>query len=60
MDTRFLFVLMYEQANRLLIFYGFSGILDMIKQMPWWLFFAISFVGFGGAMAIVDTKAKTK
>ena len=39
---------------------GFSGILDMIKQMPWWLFFAISFVGFGGAMAIVDTKAKTK
>ena len=39
---------------------GFSGILDMIKQMPWWLFFAISFVGFGGAMAIVDAKAKTK
>lgn len=39
---------------------GFGGILDMVKQMPWWLFFTISFVGFGGAMAIVDIKAKTK
>ncbi len=39
---------------------GFSGILDMIKQMPCWLFFAISFVGFGGAMAIIDAKAKMK
>ena len=42
------------------IFDGFSGIFDMIKQMPWWLFFAISFIGFGGAMAFVDTKAKMK
>ena len=42
------------------IFLGVSDIPNMIKEMPWWLFFAISFVGFGGAMAIVDTKAKTK
>lgn len=42
------------------IIVGFGSILDMIKQMPWWLFFAIGFVGFGGAMAIVDTKAKMK
>lgn len=39
---------------------GFGSILDMIKQMPWWLFFVISFVGFGAPMAIVDMKAKTK
>lgn len=42
------------------ILFGFSDIPDMISQMPWWLFFLISFVGFGGAMAIVDVKAKTK
>lgn len=42
------------------IIFGLSDIPNMIKEMPWWLFFAISFVGFGGAMAIVDTKAKTK
>ena len=42
------------------IIFGFSDIPEMIRQMPWWFFFAISFLGFGGTMAIVDTKAKMK
>lgn len=39
---------------------GFGSLLEMIKTMPWLLFFAISFFGFGIPMAIVDAKAKTK
>lgn len=39
---------------------GFGDIPNMIKEMPWLLFFAISFVGFGGGMAIVDIMAKRK
>ncbi len=31
---------------------------EMIAQMPWWFFFALSFVGFGGAMAFVESRAK--
>ena len=42
------------------IIFGFGDIPNMIKEMPWLLFFAISFVGFGGGMAIVDTMAKRK
>lgn len=42
------------------ILFGFSDIPNMISQMPWWFFFLIGFVGFGGAMAIVDAKAKAK
>lgn len=39
---------------------GFEEIPGMIAYMPWGLIFGIAFVGFGGAMAIVDIKAKTK
>ena len=39
---------------------GVGAMLEMISDIPWWLLFAMSFVGFGGAMTIVDVKAKTK
>jgi hypothetical protein len=32
----------------------------MIKEMLWWLFFAIAFFGFGGGMTFVEMKAKNK
>lgn len=38
----------------------FGSILEMIKEIPWWLIFIIGFVGFGGGMAIVEAIAKKK
>ena len=43
-----------------IIFDGFSGVKDMIVEMPWGILFAIGFVGFGGAMAIIEAKAQEK
>jgi hypothetical protein len=39
---------------------GPHELLGMIKEMPWWLLFAISFFGFGGGMTFVEMKAKNK
>lgn len=39
---------------------GIGEIPSMISEMPWWLLFGIAFVGFGGAMAVVEIKVKTK
>lgn len=39
---------------------GISEIPEMITQMPWWLLFLIGFVGFGGAMAIIETMVRRK
>ena len=39
---------------------GFGTMMEMIKEFPWWLMLVMSFVGFGGAMTIVDIKAKNK
>lgn len=39
---------------------GIKEIPDMILHMPWWLFFNIAYIGFGGTMAILNAKAKRK
>ena len=39
---------------------GFGSIPEMIREMPWWQLFVFCFVGYGGAMTIVDIKAKNK
>jgi hypothetical protein len=39
---------------------GFSGIPEMLREMPWVFIFLFCFFGFGVSMAIVDTKARMK
>lgn len=39
---------------------GIDKIPEMISDMPWWLLFGLCFVGYGGGMAILEIKAKTK
>jgi hypothetical protein len=42
------------------VLFGPHELLGMIKEMPWWLLFAISFFGFGGGMTFVEMKANNK
>lgn len=39
---------------------GIKAVPEMVTQIPWWLLFSISFVGFGGGMAITETIAGRK
>lgn len=42
------------------LFFGIGDIPEVLSQMPWLLIFLISFIGFGGGMAILDHLAKRK
>ena len=43
------------------IAFGFFGsILEMLCQMPWGMLFAIAWIGFGGAMGLVEVLARRK
>lgn len=42
------------------VFGLFSYIPEMLKEIPWGLILAIGWIGFGGAMAIVELLVKRK